>query len=91
MRGRDLGASRARILVDGSRTGGRLGLAEFWLAPGFTGPPQHVHRAHEETLFVLSGTIDFTSGTDTTRVIPGNLVTVPETSMRLGGITEHNR
>ncbi len=73
----DMGISRTRILEDGSRTNGRLGVAEIWLAAGFAGPPQHVHREHEETFFVLSGTIDFTSGSDTTRVTPGSLVTAP--------------
>ncbi|WP_223771045.1 cupin domain-containing protein [Streptomyces huiliensis] len=63
--------------ADGSRTGKRLGIAELWLAPGFSGPPQHLHRKHEETFFVLSGTVDFTSGHDTHRVGPGQLVTAP--------------
>lgn len=73
----DLGSSRVRILEDGSRTNKRLGIAEIWLAPGFPGPPQHLHRKHEETFFVLSGTVDFVSGRDTHRVGPGELVTAP--------------
>lgn len=73
----DVGNGRIRILEDGSRTAGRLGIAEIWLAPGFGGPPQHIHRKHEETFYILSGTVDFTSGTDTVRAVPGSLVTVP--------------
>ncbi|MFD0385845.1 cupin domain-containing protein [Streptomyces stramineus] len=73
----DMGSTRVRILEDGSRTDKRLGIAELWLAPGFSGPPQHLHRKHEETFFVLAGTVDFTSGHDTHRVSPGQLVTAP--------------
>lgn len=73
----DIGPLRVRILEDGSRTEGRLGMAEMWLAPGFGGPPLHVHRRHEETFFVLTGTVDFTTGHDTHRVTPGQLVTAP--------------
>ncbi|MFH8291588.1 cupin domain-containing protein [Streptomyces sp. NPDC018059] len=73
----DMGTTRVRILEDGSHTNKRLGMAELWLAPGFAGPPQHLHRKHEETFFVLSGTVDFTSGHDTHRVGAGQLVTAP--------------
>ena len=31
---------------------------------GWTGPPQHVHRAHDETFFVLSGRVRFTTGAE---------------------------
>ncbi|MER5802154.1 cupin domain-containing protein [Streptomyces mirabilis] len=69
--------SRFRILEDGSRTNHRLGIAEVWLAPDIAGPPQHLHREHEETFFVLSGTVAFTSGHDTHLVTAGQLVTAP--------------
>jgi mannose-6-phosphate isomerase-like protein (cupin superfamily) len=52
-----LGSSGIRILEDGSRTGHWLGVAVLSLAPGLVGPPQHVHRKHEETFFVTSGTV----------------------------------
>ena len=39
-----------RVLEDGSSTGGRLGLLEGRYPAGWTGPPPHVHREHEETL-----------------------------------------
>ena len=34
------------------------------LAPGWTGPPQHIHREHDESFFILAGTVRFTSGLD---------------------------
>ena len=41
------------------------------------GPPQHVHRRHDETFYVLSGAPTFTSGGDTIEAKPGMLVTAP--------------
>lgn len=73
----DLGNIRLRILEDGSRTHHRLGIVEARLSPGISGPPQHLHRQHEETFFVLSGTVEFTTGYDTYRVSSGDLVTAP--------------
>lgn len=62
---------------DGTSTGGRSGLTECRLAPGWGGPPQHVHREHDETFYVLSGQVRFTSGTESFVAEPGRLVTVP--------------
>jgi len=53
-----------RVLEDGTVTAGRLGLVECRLPAGWTGPPQHVHRAHDETFFVLTGHVRFTTGAD---------------------------
>jgi quercetin dioxygenase-like cupin family protein len=71
------GASTIRILESGDNTDHRLGLVEVTLEPGFTGPPQHIHREHDETFFILSGTPTFTSGTDVVVAQPGVLVTAP--------------
>lgn len=51
-----------RVLEDGGVTAGRLGLVECRIAPGWAGPPQHIHRAHDETFFVLSGKVRFSTG-----------------------------
>jgi mannose-6-phosphate isomerase-like protein (cupin superfamily) len=72
-----LGPSRIRILEDGSRTGNRLGMAVLSLAPGLDGPPQHVHRRHAETFFVIAGTVHFISGTEEFTAGAGSLVTAP--------------
>src|SRR5215469_9861996 len=66
-----------RILEDGSHTGHRAGLIEGSLLPGSGGPPQHIHREHDEMFFVVSGTVRFTSGDQNLDVPAGELVTVP--------------
>ncbi|MEV6833831.1 cupin domain-containing protein [Streptomyces sp. NPDC051133] len=72
-----LGATRMRILEDGSTTGHRLGIGEITLAPHTQGPPQHRHAQHDEGFYVVSGTVHFTIG-DATHVAPaGTLAMVP--------------
>jgi mannose-6-phosphate isomerase-like protein (cupin superfamily) len=65
-----------RILEDGSHTGHRAGLIEGLLPPGSNGPPQHIHREHDEMFFVLSGIVRFISGDEHVDVPAGELVTV---------------
>ena len=64
-----------RILQDGRGIGGRVGVAELRIAPGWAGPPQHVHREHDETFYVVSGTVRFTSGSEVFLATTGSLVT----------------
>jgi mannose-6-phosphate isomerase-like protein (cupin superfamily) len=66
-----------RVLDDGGPTAGRIGVVECGLVPGWGGPPQHVHREHDETFYVLTGNVRFTSGTDAYVASAGTLVTVP--------------
>jgi len=66
-----------RILEDGSHTGHRAGLIEASLPPGSGGPPQHIHREHDEMFFVVSGTLRFISGDEQIDVPAGKLVTAP--------------
>jgi quercetin dioxygenase-like cupin family protein len=72
-----LGATRMRILEDGSNTGHRLGVAESVLAPHTPGPPQHRHAQHDEGFYIISGTVRFTVGNDTYDASAGTLVMVP--------------
>ncbi len=65
------------ILDDGRGTAGRLGLVMCDLTPGWVGPPQHVHAATDETWFVLTGAVRFTTGADTFVATPGRSVTAP--------------
>lgn len=67
-----------RILEDGSHTKHRIGVVEVTLAARTAGPPEHVHRQHDETFFVVSGTPTFTSGDATITAQPGTLVTAPQ-------------
>jgi mannose-6-phosphate isomerase-like protein (cupin superfamily) len=71
------GPVRFRILEDGTGVDGRCGVAECLLAPGWPGPPQHIHREHDETFFVVSGSVRFTSGSDELLAEAGALVTAP--------------
>lgn len=71
------GAIRCRIIEDGSHTEHRLGLIEATVPPGPAGPPQHIHRAHDEIFIVTAGKLRFTSGTDSVDVEAGSCVTVP--------------
>ena len=66
-----------RLLEDGSTTSGRIGIVECRLEPGWVGPPQHVHLRTDETWYVLSGAVRFTTGDDSFVATPGRLVTAP--------------
>jgi quercetin dioxygenase-like cupin family protein len=66
-----------RVLEDGAAIGQRMGVVECSLAPGWAGPPQHIHRQHDESFFVLSGNVRFTSGTKVVEAAAGGLVTAP--------------
>ena len=72
-----IGPLRTRILEDGTGTGHRLGVVEVTIAPGASGPPQHIHRRHDETFFVVSGVVRFTSAAEHLDVNPGGLLTAP--------------
>nr|WP_246324725.1 cupin domain-containing protein [Petropleomorpha daqingensis] len=66
-----------RLLEDGTTTAGRIGIVECSLVPGWVGPPQHVHQRNDETWFVLSGAVRFTTGSDSFVATPGRLVVAP--------------
>jgi mannose-6-phosphate isomerase-like protein (cupin superfamily) len=72
-----IGPLRTRILEDGTRTSSRLGVVEVTIAPGASGPPQHIHHRHDETFFVVSGVVRFTSAAEQIDVMPGGLLTAP--------------
>ncbi|MCX5051438.1 MULTISPECIES: cupin domain-containing protein [unclassified Streptomyces] len=72
-----LGATRMRVLEDGSHTGHRLAIAESVLAPHSQGPPQHRHARHDEGFYILSGTVRFTVGDEDHDATTGTLVMVP--------------
>jgi mannose-6-phosphate isomerase-like protein (cupin superfamily) len=66
-----------RVLDGGEPTRSRIGVVQCDLPAGWGGPPQHTHREHDETFFVVTGTVRFTSGTDSLTAVPGQLVTAP--------------
>lgn len=66
-----------RILEYGGTVDGRFEVAECVLGPGWPGPPQHIHREHDETFYIVSGSVRFTSGSDELLASAGSLVTAP--------------
>lgn len=66
-----------RILEDGSNTGHRIGIIQGRLPPAAGGPPQHIHRQHTETFYVVSGTVRFFSAGEQVDVTAGGMVTAP--------------
>ena len=58
-------------------TGGELFQAVNVLAPGFAGPPLHLHPTAEESYAVLSGTLDVCVGGRWRQLAAGESATVP--------------
>jgi mannose-6-phosphate isomerase-like protein (cupin superfamily) len=58
-------------------TGGELFEAINVLAPGFAGPPLHIHPSAEESYAVVSGTLDVCVGGEWRKLTAGESVTVP--------------
>ena len=53
----DFLGARARILTDGDRTGGRLGVVELADVPAGDMPPLHVHHDEDECFYVMDGEV----------------------------------
>lgn len=66
-----------RVLEDGAAVDGRFAVLECQMPAAWPGPPQHIHHEHDEAFLVLTGNVEFVSGTAVTRGGPGTLVTVP--------------
>ena len=73
---RFLGASTMRLKLDGA-TNSAVAFYEYISEPGVTGPPQHVHHAHDETFYVVDGTYEFTIGADRALLPCGAFLFVP--------------
>jgi mannose-6-phosphate isomerase-like protein (cupin superfamily) len=73
---RFLGGSTMRLKVDGT-SHGEVAFYEYVSEPGVTGPPQHVHHAHDETFYVVDGTYEFTMGAEGALLTRGAFLFVP--------------
>lgn len=79
------GGERLRFLDDseliirdaGDPATGRQAFYEYHAKPAAKGSPQHVHRGHEETFYVVSGEFEFILGTVTMIAGPGSFLQVP--------------
>ena len=58
-------------------TGGAYGLIEYMAAPGFGGPPPHIHPEMEEAFYVLDGRLTFRLGDNMVQAEAGSFVFVP--------------
>ena len=65
--------TRYSILLAASQTGAHLGIFESLDQPGY-GPPRHIHKAEDETFYVLSGEVEFWLENRTTLHGPGDVV-----------------
>jgi quercetin dioxygenase-like cupin family protein len=72
-----VGPITTRIVEDGSRTGRHMGAIVVTVAPRSPGPPQHVHRQHDEGFLVTSGAVRFTMVDQTIDARAGAYVAVP--------------
>ncbi|MEZ4596236.1 MAG: cupin domain-containing protein [Chloroflexota bacterium] len=62
-----------RVLEDGLTIQQRMWRRRVLVGARLAGPPQHVHRQHDESFFVLSGNVRFTSGTKVLEASAGGL------------------
>jgi quercetin dioxygenase-like cupin family protein len=67
--------------LTGQDTGGRLGLEEFVLPPGTVGARPHIHKAHDEYFYVLSGRLTVTTGSGDHVLGAGDLAHAPRGSI----------
>ncbi len=71
------GPSAVTIKATGDETNGSLYLGEVVAAPGFPGPPPHVHARLHDMFYVLEGTLTIRLGDETSRLPAGSFVCVP--------------
>jgi mannose-6-phosphate isomerase-like protein (cupin superfamily) len=72
-----VGPSDLLIKADGEATGGTFFLSESTIAPGFPGPPPHVHEHIHDMFYVLEGTLTMLVGEETRELGPGSFACVP--------------
>lgn len=68
--------NRAIIKASASQTGGAFGLVEMQLGPGHS-PPLHIHRAEDESLWLLEGRLTVQCGDQTFTAEPGAFIYTP--------------
>ena len=71
-------AGAAGVLKAGAETtGGAFSMSEVTLAPGFAGPPPHLHREMTDTFYVLEGQIRVLVGEEWIDAPAGAFVAAP--------------
>jgi quercetin dioxygenase-like cupin family protein len=64
------------IRATAAETGGAYTMIEAIASPG-NGPPPHIHKNEDETLYVIDGDFEILNGEDIMRAKPGALAFVP--------------
>lgn len=65
--------TRYRTLLSASQTGAHLSIFESLDQPGY-GPPRHLHKAEDETFYILAGEVEFWQEGRTSHHGPGEVV-----------------
>lgn len=72
-----IGQLGINYIVDGSHTSS-LGMFELTVPAGSNAPPPHSHSNNEECVYVLTGTLRYTVGTETRDLTPGQSMSTPK-------------
>jgi mannose-6-phosphate isomerase-like protein (cupin superfamily) len=73
----EVGPSSIALRATGENTGGTMFMSETVVAPGFPGPPPHVHDRLHDMFYVLEGTLSVQVGDEQLEAGPGTFVCVP--------------
>jgi mannose-6-phosphate isomerase-like protein (cupin superfamily) len=72
-----LGPTSSVFKATGDDPDGHYSLSEGTLAPGFPGPPAHIHRTFADSFYVLEGTLTLRVGDDLLEAPAGTCAVVP--------------
>jgi quercetin dioxygenase-like cupin family protein len=72
-----MGPSQIVIKAASEHTEGKFFLSESTIAPGFPGPPPHVHDELHDMFYVLDGALTMRLGDEEVIAEPGTFVCVP--------------
>lgn len=71
------GPSELRFKAQATDGDGALTLTEMRVAPGFPGPPLHIHAGFTDAFYVVEGTLELRVGEDTVEAGPGTFAALP--------------
>ncbi len=73
----ELGAMRAVFKADGSETGDRYSVSEWWLDPQSDGPGPHQHESNDEIFVALVGRPSVLAGDRWYELETGSTIVIP--------------
>ena len=71
------GSSELRFKAQATDGDGQLTLSEMTVAPGFPGPPLHIHSGFTDSFYVVEGTLEVRVGDRTVEAPPGTFAAFP--------------